>query len=208
MRFGFEREFLLISNKKEGGVIFPTDLEVSYRLPLDGDGLHIEARGEPDKDPFQAYGNLVGKETELQAQVRALGTLHAIDWHKLEPGLARKMRRVGKGALREFSITGEIKPPRTGWSAGGLHIHFGVDASVDHSCRCGRINKVQYTPIFNIPKIVNAFDKRFAKEIAAAKRQPGRYEIKVHGFEYRSLPTSIDPLEVAEWMFKNKEIFS
>lgn len=45
--------------------------------------------------------------------------------------------------------------------------------------------------LFDIPKVVKAFDEEFAQEILGAKRQPGEYCIKGNRLEYRSLPNSV-----------------
>lgn len=38
----------------------------------------------------------------------------------------------------------------------------------------------------------------FALQIKETKRIPGCYELKTHGFEYRSLPASVSVVEVAK----------
>jgi hypothetical protein len=56
--------------------------------------------------------------------------------------------------------------------------------------------------MFDFVKIVRSLDKIFEKEIKDAKRIPGFYEMKSHGFEYRSLPCSIDLDKVVDALKK------
>ena len=75
-------------------------------------------------------------------------------------------------------------------SRAALHIHFSdtyTDAKGDKHCR-----------IMDMPKIIQKLDGAFKKEIKEAKRLPGFYEMKPHGFEYRSLPCSVDLDEVVK----------
>lgn len=44
----------------------------------------------------------------------------------------------------------------------------------------------------DVPKVIMILDKEFKDEIAKAKRLPSAYEVKPHGFEYRSLPNNVD----------------
>lgn len=67
-----------------------------------------------------------------------------------------------------------------GYEPAGFHVHFGA-----------------YCPI-DMPLIIKAFDERFKKEILAAQRTLGAYRMKPHGFEYRSLPATIDSIAVTQ----------
>lgn len=58
--------------------------------------------------------------------------------------------------------------------------------------------------LINIPKIIFYLDAEFAREIKEAKRATGLYQMKSYGFEYRSLPATIDILEVADFLEKEK----
>jgi hypothetical protein len=51
------------------------------------------------------------------------------------------------------------------------------------------------------PTIVLELDKRFAEDIRKARRIKGDYELKNWGFEYRSLPNTLDVLEVSKFAF-------
>lgn len=208
MRIGFEREFLLTNVGAPSTGVFDVILPTTVHFPsqhLDADQLHVEARGEPHYGPLEACGSLIAKERILTAEAKKINPeyfLDARDWFQLPKGMQQAMRRMaGKGRLEERCLYGEVREPRKGWSAGGLHIHFGTEPYKNH-CKCGRVFEYSHAGTFDIPHIVKSLDKRFGLVIAAAKRQPGRYELKPHGFEYRSLPTSQDPWEVAEFLRK------
>jgi len=55
--------------------------------------------------------------------------------------------------------------------------------------------------MFDFAQFVRAMDTQYADEIKATSRRPGFYEIKHDGrVEYRSLPTSVDVVAVADFL--------
>lgn len=71
----------------------------------------------------------------------------------------------------------------------GIHVHFSRHLD-------GK--RVQLP----IEKIVKRMDRMFEMEIKASGRIFGEYEIKTHGFEYRSLPTDTSIDKVIKESFK------
>jgi hypothetical protein len=65
----------------------------------------------------------------------------------------------------------------------GMHVHF---SKRDQS---GRVIPFETEQVY---RIVKTMDEAFQKEITAADRIAGEYEIKRHGFEYRSAPCNAD----------------
>ncbi len=209
MHFGFEREFLLMRGKEvvlpgaQGGPSFMNP------FPMDADGIHVEARTSGGfATPLLAAGALTAEIHRLeQIAEKQKASLVAEDWFKLPPKMKQILRReAGKGLLQERSLYGEVRPPRVGWSAGGLHIHFGPPPQVNGKCKCGREYPLWHHFAVDIPRIVLALDKQFGDAIKAAGRQKGRYELKYHGgFEYRSLPASLSQWEVADFITSSKD---
>jgi hypothetical protein len=73
----------------------------------------------------------------------------------------------------------------------GMHVHF--------SSRDSETGEVIGLPIENI---VEKMDKHFYYEIKNVDRNPGEWEPKAHGFEYRSLPCNIDVYKVLKESFR------
>jgi len=73
----------------------------------------------------------------------------------------------------------------------GIHVHF--------SNRNANTGEVIDLPVEDI---VRKMDHNFKHEIHNAGRNLGEYEMKTHGFEYRSLPSNIDIYKVLKIAFK------
>ena len=184
MKFGFEREFFV--TKDDQYVLADT-------LPHDACGYLAEVRGEPHNDPAKALALYNIEEGNIKRRAEDQGLrLVLLDWIKLPKSIKNiALRRFGKNpSINEGSMYGKF------WSEGiqraGLHVHFSNEIEVN----IGRdIRKIP--GILDLPKFIFGLDKIFAKEIKEAKRVPGLYEMKPHGFEYRSLPASVDMKKVA-----------
>lgn len=186
MKFGFEREFFVTKNG---------EYCLAEGLPKDDCGYLAEVRGEPHTDPAKALALYLIEEARVIELARSLGMkLHLHDYVALPPKLKNKwLRMFGKGpAVDEGSMYGKF------WSGNlsraGLHIHFSNQREIIDSRGYNQI----VAGIIDMPKFIFGLDKIFAEEIKTAKRVPGLYEMKAHGFEYRSLPTSIDMNKVVK----------
>jgi hypothetical protein len=73
----------------------------------------------------------------------------------------------------------------------GIHVHF--------SSRDSKTGEVIDLPVEDI---VRKMDETFKNDIERTFRVPGEYEMKAHGFEYRSLPCDADLLKVLKYSFK------
>lgn len=177
--FGFEKEFFTKNNQ---GYCLATSLS------HDDCGYLAEARGDPSPDPVVAKYLFLASQEKLYASAAKLKiTLEDIHTATLPKAFLRDtMRRFGKNAARSRFMSG--KPYHSSAPRAGLHIHFGSLREVYHDGKL--VCKVP--EIIDIPRIVYVFDQAFAKEIKEAKRRSGEYELKHHGFEYRSLPSTVN----------------
>src|SRR5258708_7126132 len=187
MQYGFEREYFVRNN--DGYCLVPSG------IPKDECGYLVEARGEPHSDPLLAAYLLLGAEEKLRETLFGSGyILDDAETMRFPPELLQQaLRAHGKPpvSIERRNLYGKDYSPRDRFQRAGLHVHF------------SNIRKVQ--GINNVPISISEFfdpipfikelDRVFTEEIARARRVPGMYELKSHGFEYRSLPQSTDPTE-------------
>ncbi len=198
MKYGFEIEFFL--TQKKTFVICPKGMESQ----MDECGWLAEARGKPKSDPIEAAFSCLADIHRLKTLVTEKKLrLSSVSYAELTPELMRQARRThgkrnypeGRGNIHNLDFAPDDELARA-----GLHIHFSDyyerkdDKGVVHQDHC---------PI-NMPKIIQAFDKEFEADIYEAKRLPGFYEMKSWGFEYRSLPNTINLVRVAEFIQREK----
>lgn len=201
-KYGFEREYwvLPVSTAGLAGQPILTPIE----LPGDECGYLAEARGTPDSSPLIAAYLLLAEEERLRQLVagRFLLTTTA-PTRRLDPKLRHEaLRRFGKNAITSDrgSLYGKSYSPTDRWSRAGLHVHFSdYSTYYDPACKkCGRPPLPREIPNQqDLPRIIRYLDGFFATEIRRAQRLPGLYELKLHGFEYRSLPADVDVVRVA-----------
>jgi len=191
-KIGIEKEAFILKGKE---IIEPA----LYGFPFDEFGFLVEIRSHP-------YSYASGLLHELQiltkaheAQAKALG---------LELRVAHRLK-IPKDFIEYLSkeyaydylpdLTANINSGTTythatglhnGWATAGLHIHFSR-----HDERGARIQ-------LPIESIVTSMDASFLELIKKAKRVSGEYEIKKHGFEYRSLPCDAPIEDVVRTAFK------
>lgn len=187
MQYGFEREYFVLKDGK------PT--LVPRSLAHDECGFLAEARGEPHRDPLKAAYLLLAEEDRLKAEAARLGLeLRTVDTWTLNPKLVRDaIRQFGKGIYptERGNIYGLDYKVNDARPRAGLHVHFSNPTIVGKQTVYGSLN---------IPAIVQKLDKAFGPVIKKAHRIPGLYEMKTWGFEYRSLPTSVNPVAVAKFL--------
>jgi hypothetical protein len=186
MKYGFEREFFVKANGKY--VICP------FVIAHDDCGYLAESRGEPHADPLKAAYLLLADEDKLKDQAkRNRVQLVLEDTAKLSPEVRRDaLRRNGKGKypVERGNLYGLDYKATDDILRAGLHVHFSNEIETK--------NKYTASGFLDIPRIVRKLDEAFAEVIKKANRLKGFYETKKHGFEYRSLPASVDPRKVAE----------
>lgn len=189
--YGFEKEYFVLDNN-DNPVLAP------IALPHDECGYLVEARGDHHVNPFKAAHLFLAEEERLArvAQNMQVKLDTTQPTRRLNPKLAREaLRRFGKNPLTpdRGSLYGRDYKATDRLARAGLHVHFG--SVVEYQDRDGHQRSI--TTLIDIPRYIQLLDKAFADEIKSAQRLPGLYEIKQHGFEYRSLPASADPMAVA-----------
>lgn len=192
-KYGFEKEYFILKDKNY--ILVPPN------LPYDDCGFLVEARGEPHSDPLTAAYLLLAEEAKIKSKLPRGTKLGLVDTTTLPVSLIKQaLSKFGKNPSN--SETGNLYgleyQPEDNNQRAGLHVHF--SDIVDITDKNG--DNIQVPKIMDIPKIVRYLDSTFAKEIEAANRIKGSYELKVHGFEYRSLPASIDVCKVAKALIK------
>lgn len=186
LTFGLEQEFFV----KQG-----ENYVLAAPLAADACGYLAEARGEPSDDPIQTKHNLLVAVEKLQEEAaKGKKTLECAFTAELPKEFLRVARRTfGKGPAHSYFVSEKVyvsDKPRA-----GLHVHFGSTETINYTehvenSERGIERKREVPVMINIPRIIFMLDKAFKDEIKEAKRVPGEYELKAHGFEYRSLPTT------------------
>lgn len=195
MKYGFEREFF-VSQK---GTVIKVPMKMSGLA--DGSGVLVEARSEPNEDPFLAVYLLHGAEFLLKRAAKAAKcSLIHCSLLQVPLDVQRAARRAfAKEPIMYQNMYGHQVPPTkyeedgSAWLQAGLHVHF--SHYTEMQARHGTLKVFQP---FDMMRVIRTLDTCFEKEIKDAGRVPGLYEMKEHGFEYRSLPARTDPLKVAE----------
>lgn len=192
---GIEREYFLVD--KKGQIIEPK----LFGFPYDEFGFLVEIRTRPHISTKMLMDELMKLIEVHSAQAKALDfELKLLNAMKLKSSFLKYLsEKYSYSHLKD--LTANVYPKvavthatgldtKKGYGTAGCHIHF------SRKTLDGR-QRVQL-PII---KIVYAFDARFNREIALANRMAGEYEIKPHGFEYRSLPATINIFSAVEFGF-------
>jgi len=190
---GLEREYFLL-DKRTGQIVEPQ----LYGFPFDEFGFLIEVRTKPHTTPRGLLRELRELENAHRLQAESLG-LEIRMVHKMKlskPFLIYLHRKHGYDSLPDLTANihpGIFQSHATGieevWGTAGLHVHFS---------RKTEAGKRVQLPIF---EMVKELDARFFDDIENSGRIPGEFEIKVHGFEYRSLPTNVDVTKAVNFCF-------
>jgi hypothetical protein len=206
MQFGFELEFFLTHKK------IPVLIPSALRQHADESGWLVEARGKPRSCAIEAAFSLQAAIHKLRNELKIKGhrlTLKAVERVTFEVVTqARKTFVKGRNLYR--NMYGLDLPPirheENGdiWAKAGLHIHFSNYYEIQDEKQC--THKVH--KCLDMTEIIRLLDAEFANEIKTTERVPGMYEFKNHGFEYRSLPATINILEVAEFLRSKKHRFT
>lgn len=190
-RIGLEREFWLTKDDK---IVMPEE----YGFPIDEFGFLVEIRTHPHSSPrglLQELEDLTRAHTE---QALSLGLRLTLQHRrflgkKLINCLSKKYHWDTLPDLTANIYSGVCKSHATGingeYGTAGVHVHF--------SRHDKHGNRVQLP----IKSIVQCMDWKFDYVIHKCKRLHGEYEVKPHGFEYRSLPTIADQRKVVSVAF-------
>lgn len=169
-------------------------------FPHDGCGYLAEARGEFHENALTAAFLLLAEEHRIKEQADRKHRILSTESRKLDKKFKfDAMRKFGKQIQTDFSMSGRWNS--SALSHAGLHVHFG-NVLTYRTKENGEITIG--VGLLNIPRIIFALDQRFKAEIKAAKRAPGLYKLNNWGFEYRSLPASLDPIIVANFVSEHR----
>jgi hypothetical protein len=177
-KFGFEKEFFVLKDGKH--VLLQGELN---NIPKDDCRWLAEARGEPHADPESAkvLFDLSVRRLGLDCQKHSVELVDAFTMPVPKELMRISRRDYGKNVSNVYFAAGKCyknDKPRA-----GLHVHFDLSYQTDKST---------HRDLATMPRIILAMDRLFAKDIKESKRVPGEYELKYYGFEYRSLPSTID----------------
>jgi hypothetical protein len=225
MKFGFELEFFCEKvDPNWDGVLTEGQIDspmvpclVPSGLPLDECGWLVEVRSEPHSDIRKAFALLDAEVESVKEQAKKKG-IRLIQRPLYEIPRALKVeaaRLHTKGLIRYQNIYGhETHRCPTKLATASLHISFTnervktfqresftVDGKYIRTSKY--TEEFRYQGFVDHAKIFVGLDVAFAKEIRAAQRNPGFYEVKHDGrIEYRSLPNDIDLNKVREVLEK------
>lgn len=197
---GLECEYWLLD--KENNIIEAP----KYNFPADEMGFLIEIRSAWGSDPEAITDSLKEEFSCARKKAEQFGfKICEAAWlpvtKEWQEYIANKYQHAGL-ADHTKNIYGGKQTQHTGLKEGrataGLHVHFSV----------WNIEKEHFMWLSDnvIAKIVLEMDKAFLREIYEVGRIEGEWERKgigddsgrPHGFEYRSLPATVDKLKAAE----------
>jgi hypothetical protein len=195
MLFGFELEYFVINKKNQ--VVVPREELSSF---LDAGGILVEARGEPQKHPALALVALKLKYAVLNKAVRkAKRRLLLAPRAKVTPASLRYAQSHKKGfnpeaapIFERFRNPVKLEHRIPGVYQAGFHVHFSQPDPYDPK---------RNMP-FDMVYPIRLLDQEFAREIHLAGRLPGAYQIKPYGFEYRSLPATVNQKKLVKVLCK------
>ena len=198
-------KFVTLNFKKEEDTMKKYGIEVEYFVEKDGEiqiipnlnlGLATdefpvlgEVRSYIRDAAYLAVADIKWQWLEIHDRLEGRGLkLSQICSTKLTDKIYKELMKVDfhKGGMKEENLYGKTKKVNLRLITAGTHIHFSDGTEV------GKEEKHIVYKQLDIPKMVRQLDHRFQEEIIAAYRQIGWYELKEHGFEYRSLPGTIN----------------
>jgi len=196
---GVEKELFLLKGVQ---VMEPSN----YGFPYDEFRFLVEIRSLPSDRLYPVYTTLQQEELQYSLRANKFGmTLsdepnitvdsNFVDslWSKYNLGrFEDKTKNIYKSKNPSHHL-GVLDTPSAGIKrlTAGVHIHF--------SSRDSETGNIIDLPIEDI---VRRMDDIFEHDIKYAGRNLGEYELKSHGFEYRSLPSNVDIYKVLKESFK------
>jgi hypothetical protein len=176
-----------------------------YGFPYDEMGFLVEIRSLPSDRLYPVYTTL--QQEELQYSLRSnkfgmnlLPTPFLYSEEEWIKNIGKKYKDAWNSVVDAKNIYGNKQTHHLGVFedesgcyklTSGIHVHF--------SSRDSNSGEVIDLPI---EKIVRRMDESFKKEIEESGRFKGEYELKSHGFEYRSLPCNTDIYKTLKESFR------
>jgi hypothetical protein len=191
-RIGIEREFFLL---KKGVIVEPA----LYGFPYDEFGFLVELRTRPhtnSKDLLKEYAELHSALVVYAEKLKLdLVVVHKMPIDKTFINYLSKKYSYDSlldttANIYPYTAKSHATGLDKGYGTAGLHIHF------SRHWEDGRRVQLPFV------EIIKALDNKFKDIILLAERNLGEFEIKVHGFEYRSLPADITLAIPVEFAFK------
>jgi len=190
---GIEQEVWLLD--KNNRIVEPG----IYSFPHDEFGFLIEIRSRPSTKVQPILDDVLRLHKAFKYQANLFDLKIVVkDSMPMDQELIDRLRiKYNYYNLRDTTVNlkpGTVLTHATGiigkHLTAGTHVHF--SRKKDDGTR------IQLP----IRRIVREMDNHFVEEIYNARRIFGEFEIKEYGFEYRSLPASIDIKKAVEYSFK------
>lgn len=190
---GIEREYFLVD--EDGNIVEPA----LYGFQIDEFGFLIEIRTEPHDNPqdlLNEFGKLLRANYE---HAKSLGfTILTQNRAFLPYGFKAHLKeKYHWDSLPD--LTANINYGTSGSHATGIDGDYGTAGTHVHFSKHNDDGDRVQLPIRDI---VVEMDRKFAEAIHLTERIPGEYEIKPHGFEYRSLSNNLDITLIVEHAFQ------
>jgi len=196
---GIEKECFLMQGKK---IMEPQ----RYGFPFDEFEFLVELRSLPSDRAFPVITTLA--QEELQNSLRAGKFNMILDdtpnrnvdnrWVKAHWDKYNLHRFDNQDLTQNIYASSEVSHHQGVIPCGersrltaGIHVHF--------SSRDSKTGDVIELPV---KEIVGAMDDAFRDDIEVSLRNLGEWEPKIHGFEYRSLPSNMNIKKVVQTAFK------
>lgn len=201
LKFGFEREYFVFARD---------ELVLPPRVHIPHDGVLAEARGVPDYSPIVAAYALLAEEHRMKKALPSEYRLDTLPTFKVSREMRIENARTEvKGLVHYQNLYGHKRHRhKQSEMTAGLHVSVTRSQSTVISIgpKCSKCDHAERTSqeiniMFDFARFVRIMDEEFKEIIKDSSRRPGFYEIKADGrVEYRSLPTSVDPVVVADFI--------
>lgn len=196
---GLERELFLLDNQKN--VKEPKQ----FGFPRDEFEFLVEIRSLPSDRLYPVYTTMQQEELQYKLRANKFNMMLSNDpfiyaertwvealWKKYNLNRFKDYTQNIYGKKDETHHKGVLQVEKNLCKlTAGVHVHF--------SSRNKKTGEVIKLPIEDI---VRQMDKKFKEEVILSERILGEWELKTHGFEYRSLPANIDIYKVLKESFR------
>ena len=207
-KYGVEIEFFVIDKRSRKPVLLNQgEDDILDNIGHDEYPVLGEVRSSVYEEVYLAVVDALYRFKNVQNQLQDTGyEAHRISSMPLTREIWEQVRRAGgkKCGVSERNLYGDKikRPMNSKVITAGLHIHFSNGETYDETCdcRCKRKYTIYKYAQVDIPHMVLQLDKKFKRVIERAGRQCGWYELKNYGFEYRSLPNSVDVNELIDFV--------
>jgi hypothetical protein len=169
-----------------------------YNFPADEMGFLVEVRSAWGSNPERVVDTLGLAESNEREKARVLGLKILLspemkvtdEWQKY---IAEKYHHASFGDSTQ-NIYGKTEHTHNtgllpGRATAGMHVHFSIWDTEKEKFRDFTKDEIRH--------MVFELDNTFKDYVVSNKRMLGEWEPKKHGFEYRSLPCTTNPFDLA-----------